>query len=87
MRSSRPEGYRVIVSSEEKFGLWIKSSDSPMTATGGKKVSLDINQTEIGSDTPVSKTQELTVRLRQVEYCKNGEKYKMLILCSEPYES
>jgi len=84
MRSSRPEGYRIIVKDNETFGLWLKSSDKKIEI-GSKKVGFDIDPTSIADDA-VGNKEDLTIKLREVTYCKDGTEHKMLILASEPYD-
>ena len=89
MRSSSSKGYNKIQKGTS-YGLWLNTGDSEgIDAEGlsGKKVVIDINQTEVLGVQPTSGS-KLTIALREVDYCdEDGNQYKMLVLCSEPYSS
>tara|TARA_A100001015_G_scaffold312893_1_gene418956 strand:+ start:5235 stop:5501 length:267 start_codon:yes stop_codon:yes gene_type:complete len=86
MRTSTSKGYNKIQVENKGFALWLNTEDS-VEAEGGssnKKVKFDINQTEIEGMSSASG--DLTIALREVDYCdKDGNEFKILVLCSEPY--
>ena len=61
-------------------------NDEGITATGvNKKVVFDVNQKKVLGVSPVT-GDKLTIALREVDYCdSDGNEYKILVLCSEPY--
>jgi hypothetical protein len=85
--SGKGAGYNSIISIEDgKISLWINSAG--ITAEGvDKEVVFDINQKKVYGMTPAN-GDTLTIALREVDYCDTeGNQYKMLVLCSEPYTS
>jgi hypothetical protein len=86
MRSSRPEGYRIIIEDGDTYGLWLKSSDKGIKIGDKDEVAFNIDPTTAAPVTQGNKNEKLTIKLREVDYCKDGDKYKMLVLCSEYYE-
>lgn len=91
MRSSgKGAGYNSIINqSDGEISLFINfegKNEEGIEATGvEKKVVFDINQQKVLGVSPVS-GDKLTIALREVDYCdSDGNEYKMLVLCSEPY--
>jgi len=93
--SGTASGYNKIFPSgtgdDNQISLWINAGGETgvqATTEGGsaeKKIIFDINQKEIKS---MSQSTEnvLTIALREVDYCdKDGNEFKILVLCSEPY--
>ena len=97
MRTKTSKGYNKIQVEDGNFALWLNSEGASegtgikITTTdgtlkaNGKEVRFDINQSKVLGMNPATGN-TLTIALREVDYCDtNGNNYKILVLCSEPY--